>query len=67
MIERMLNHQPMNKLIATYQRAVDADEQLAAWLAWGEMVEHQIAKEPSNVVPIRKVANQQTTFCKIGG
>jgi integrase len=33
-IERMLNHQPLNKLVATYQRAVYADEQKAAWLAW---------------------------------
>ncbi|WP_040916540.1 site-specific integrase [Legionella tunisiensis] len=26
-IERMLNHQPANKLVATYQRAIYADEQ----------------------------------------
>lgn len=43
-IERMLNHQPLNKLIATYQRAIYADEQKIAWLAWGKMVEIHIAK-----------------------
>jgi len=54
-IERMLNHQPLNKLIATYQRAVYADEQKAAWLAWGKMVERQIAKDPeNNIVPFGK-------------
>jgi hypothetical protein len=49
----MLNHQPLNKLVATYQRAVYADEQKAAWLAWGEMVENQIAVEVSNIIPIK--------------
>ena len=53
----MLNHQPLNKLVATYQRAVYDDEQKAAWLAWGEMVEHQIAKDQDNVVPIKKAIN----------
>lgn len=38
-IEKMLNHQPMNKLITTYQRATHANEQKNAWLAWGKMVE----------------------------
>lgn len=52
-IERMLNHQPLNKLIATYQRATYAEEQKLAWLAWDKMVEHQIANEPSNVMPIK--------------
>lgn len=56
-IEQMLNHQPLNKLVAIYQRATYAEEQKAAWLAWGEMVEHQIAKEPSNVIPINRVIN----------
>lgn len=32
-IERMLNHQPINKLVATYQRATYADEKKNAWLA----------------------------------
>jgi integrase len=50
-IERMLNHQPVNKLIATYQRAVYADEQKDAWLAWGLLVQHQVAKDSGNVVP----------------
>jgi len=51
-IEQMLNHQPLNKLVAVYQRATYAEEQKAAWLAWGEMVEHQIANEPVNCHPI---------------
>lgn len=58
-IEQMLNHQPLNKLVAVYQRATYAEEQKAAWLAWGEMVEHQILKEPSNVIPINRVANDK--------
>jgi integrase len=41
-IEHMLNHQPLNKLIAIYQRATYAEEQKAAWLAWDEMIQHQI-------------------------
>jgi len=57
-IERMLNHQPLNKLIATYQRAVYADEQKAAWLAWGEMVEKQIKRASGNVVPFKKTVNK---------
>lgn len=44
-IERMLNHQPINKLIATYQRAVYAEEQKLAWLAWGEMIEQKIVRQ----------------------
>lgn len=52
-IERMLNHQPLNKLVATYQRAIYADEQKAAWLAWGEMVERQVMRMPNNVITIR--------------
>jgi len=47
-IERMLNHQPQNKLVATYQRAVYGDEQKKAWLAWGSLVEHQIVKANSH-------------------
>ncbi|OGT63089.1 MAG: hypothetical protein A3E85_03855 [Gammaproteobacteria bacterium RIFCSPHIGHO2_12_FULL_45_12] len=58
-IEQMLNHQPLNKLVATYQRATYAEEQKAAWLAWGEMVEHQIAKEPNNIIPINRAANDR--------
>lgn len=33
-IEKKLNHQSLNKLIATYQRSVYADVQKSAWLAW---------------------------------
>lgn len=51
-IERMLNHQPQNKLVATYQRAVYSDEQKTAWLAWGKFVEHQIVNADSNIVPM---------------
>ncbi len=51
-IEKMLNHQPLNKLVATYQRAVYADEQKKAWLAWGSIVDHQIANDPCNVVQL---------------
>jgi len=51
-IERMLNHQPQNKLVATYQRAVYAEEQQKAWLAWGNLAEHQIINPDSNVVPM---------------
>lgn len=57
-IERMLNHQPLNKLVATYQRAVYVKEQKAAWMAWGNMVERQIAKSQNNVIPITRVATR---------
>ena len=55
-IERMLNHQPLNKLIATYQRAVYVEEQKAAWHAWGEMVKYQISLNPGNIIPIKSSA-----------
>lgn len=42
-IERMLNHLPLNKLMATYQRAIYADEQRMAWVAWGILIEQQVA------------------------
>ena len=58
-IERMLNHQPLSKLIATYQRAIYADEQKSAWLAWGDLVGHQIVQELSNVIPINRLANDK--------
>lgn len=51
-IERMLNHQPENKLVAVYQKALYLDEQKAAWLAWGEKVEGVIAQDPDNVIQI---------------
>lgn len=57
-IERMLNHQPLNKLVATYQRATYVEEQRSAWIAWSEMVEHQVTKAISNVMPINRVANE---------
>ena len=37
-IERMLNHQPLNKLVSIYQRAVYADEQRDTWLKWGNLL-----------------------------
>jgi integrase len=52
-IERMLNHQPVNKLVATYQRAVYAEEQKAAWNAWGELVERHLFGEANNVIQLR--------------
>lgn len=55
-IERMLNHLP-KRLERTYQRALYADEQKSAWLAWGEMVEHQVANYFENIIPIKKSIN----------
>lgn len=52
-IERMLNHQPQNKLIAIYQRAEYADEQREAWLAWGALVQRQIANDPKNIIQLK--------------
>jgi integrase len=49
-IDRMLNHQPQNKLVVTYQRAVYADEQRKAWFAWANLVEHQIINKENDVV-----------------
>ncbi|MBU6950932.1 site-specific integrase [Hahella sp. HN01] len=51
-IEKMLNHQPLDKLVATYQRATYVDEQKTAWKAWGEMVENHVANDFGNVVPL---------------
>lgn len=53
-VERMLNHQPLNKLIATYQRATYAVEQKTAWVTWDEMVNYQIDSDIKNVVAIKK-------------
>jgi integrase len=54
-IELMLNHKPLDKLAETYQRAPYSDEQKEAWIRWGELAEHQIAIEPTNVIPINKL------------
>jgi integrase len=51
-IERMLNHLPLNRLVATYQRAIYAEEKKAAWVNWGKMVEHQIVQDSGNIVLI---------------
>lgn len=42
-IEKMLNHQTLNKSVATYQRAVYVDEQKSAWSDWGKLIENQLA------------------------
>ena len=52
-IERMLNHQPEDVLIATYQRSQYAAEQQAAWQAWGSLIASQVMAEPNNVIPLR--------------
>lgn len=52
-IERMLNHQPQNKLIAIYQRAKYADEQREGWLAWGALIQRQIANDPKNIIQLK--------------
>lgn len=54
-IEKMLNHQPVNKLIATYQRAVYAQEQKNIWESWGSFVDLHIANEYENVTALREV------------
>lgn len=54
-IELMLNHKPVNKLVERYQRAPYSDEQKEAWLKWGELVEHQIANAYQNIIPLRKI------------
>lgn len=54
-VERTLNHVPEDALVATYQRAEYAKEQRQAWQAWGELIGSQVAREPSNVVPMRRV------------
>ena len=56
-IERRLNHQPLNKLVATYQRAVYAEEQKAAWLARGEMVGLHVVHNFSNVALLKNATN----------
>lgn len=58
-IERMLNHQPENRLIGTYQRAAYTDEQKAAWRAWGEIIAHSVARDPGNVTPISASKKKQ--------
>ena len=58
----MLNHQPLNKLVATYQRAVYAEEQKAAWLAWGRMVEAQIASEPNEEAQCKRINEDLSVF-----
>lgn len=51
-IERMLNHQPQNKLIATYQRAQYVEEQREGWMCWGKHVDNFIASDAGKVVPL---------------
>lgn len=54
-IEFMLNHKPKDKLQETYQHARYVNEQKDTWLKWGELVEHQIANDYQNIIPLRKV------------
>lgn len=56
-IERMLNHQPRNKLIATYQHATYIEEQKNAWLSWNDFIQNQIINERNNIIPIRSAIN----------
>lgn len=57
-IERMLNHQPLNKLVATYQRAIYAEEQKMAWFKWGELLAHQVLQSSENVIPLQYAMNR---------
>ncbi len=64
-IERMLNHQPLNKLVAVYQRATYSEEQKAAWRAWGDLVEKQIAINKNNILLFRKESHDdESEFSK---
>lgn len=56
-IERMLNHQPLNKLIATYQHATYIEEQKYAWLKWGELIERQVICNFDNVVSLKLITS----------
>lgn len=56
-IELMLNHKPLDKLVETYQRAPYLDEQKQAWHQWGALVEHQVASKQNNIIPIRESVN----------
>lgn len=49
-IEKMLNHQPQNKLVGTYQRAAYVDEQRKAWNDWGKYLDRMLNGDLSNVV-----------------
>jgi integrase len=51
-IEKMLNHQPKDKLVATYQRTEYKEEQKAGWLMWSDKVEAVIANKQDNVIHI---------------
>ncbi|TDR50214.1 integrase [Halomonas ventosae] len=52
-IELVLNHAHENPLVGVYQRHDYAEEQRKAWQAWGELIEHQVARGGEKVVPIR--------------
>jgi integrase len=56
-IERMLNHQPANKLVATYQRATYVEEQKTAWLAWDTKVIREVTREVNNILPFDNAVN----------
>lgn len=54
----MLNHLPLNKLMATYQRATYAEEQKKAWIAWGNIVEQKITKSLENIAYSKAIEHQ---------
>jgi len=51
-IEKMLNHQPKDKLVATYQKSEYREEQKTGWLMWSDKVEAVIVNRQTNVVHI---------------
>lgn len=51
-IELMLNHKPLDKLIETYQQAPYSDEQRDSWFRWGVLVEQKVAYENNNIIPL---------------
>ena len=52
-VERMLNHQPLNKLVATYQHALYLNEQKAAWNQWGEMIENICINDSNKITYLK--------------
>ncbi|WP_299310926.1 site-specific integrase [uncultured Halomonas sp.] len=53
-VSRALNHAPESSLVGTYQHQSYADELRAAWQAWGEVIATRVAREPGNVVALRR-------------
>ncbi len=55
-IEKMLNHQPKDKLVGTYQHAAYAAEQRQAWNDWGNYLERKLAGDPANVIEFKRTS-----------